>query len=155
MTTTAEDWLPATLPADLLPLAFATDLIRRWCDDNLPAEGKGACLPASGIVGFTTLQDDIDARLVCGTHDGEPHWWVEAGGFIFDATAGQFGPDRLSVTEASDEHYAATDRYPCGHTSFELLLAEANRSFFDGSDALNFVQETLDLAAEGRRLAAA
>lgn len=149
-----EAWLPEGLPDTLRGLAFATDLLRRFCDFELPGNGAGACLPASAIIGYRLRQESTDARLVCGTFNGEAHWWVESGEFIFDPTAGQFGDELPSVVSWETDAYDGLDTYPCGHTSVDMLYAEARRAFADPDEADRFVNIALAEADDGYRLAA-
>lgn len=148
-----EDWLPASLPRHLRPVGYAADLLRRLCDDALPDGGAGACLPTSAIIGYYCHHEGIDARLVCGSYQGAAHWWVEADGYIFDGSAGQFSDDLPSVSEPRSAGYAAENTFPCGHTTEELLFAEARRSFGDPGQAHHFVELALMEIADARRLA--
>lgn len=139
----SEDWYPSNLPVDMLGLATATDLLRRMIDVHLPNKGKGICLTSSAVIGFYAQERGIDARLVRGEFDEDAHWWIEASGFIFDSSAGQFGSNRLSITKMNDSSYYKLDDFPCGHTSVERLDMEAKRSFFDPNQAVSFVSLAL------------
>lgn len=149
----SEGWIPASLPQRLHHVAFATDLIRRMCDSQLPQAGRGACLPASAVVGHFCQGRDLDGRLVQGCFGGEPHWWVELEGFVFDPTAGQFGDGLPSISQVGEHAYSAESRWPCGHSSHEMLYAEAYRSFGDSAEAEDFIDLAVSEALEGERLA--
>lgn len=141
-------WIPDALPEHLHTLALATDMLRRECDAALPGNGAGACLPASAVLGHFALRTGVEARLVCGTFEGAPHWWVSAGGFIFDSTGGQFDVDLPSVAQDDAPGYVADGDYPCGHVNIELLYAEARRAFTDPWQASMFIDMALGVVAE-------
>lgn len=139
----SEAWLPSELPERLRPVAFAADLIRRLCDEALPNSGQGACLAVSAVIGYYCRQRGIDARLARGTYDGDAHWWVESGGYVFDASAGQFGDELPSISERGAHPYTVQELFPCGHGNELMLYAEARRAFGDPAQADAFMDLAL------------
>ena len=143
-------WLPSPHHARVGALAYATEMLRRTCDDVLPGYGAGACLPASAVIGHFALHSGIPARLVCGTFDGAPHWWVWSDGHIFDATGGQFDIELAAVSADDARGYEAGTDYPCGHETVELLYAEARRAFADPAQAEDFIDLALSVVAPAK-----
>ena len=108
-----------------------------WLPYGLPR----ALRPAA--VGMVMRERSADARPVSGTYDGNPHCWVQSGGFIFDATAGQFGDELPSVPRAEDGPYATRDEFPCSHEDVDMPYTGARRSFGDPSEAERFIDRAL------------
>src|SRR5262245_59645174 len=70
--------------------------------DTFPA---GSCGPASELLGrYLEMHGWTPVRYVWGNRGGRSHGWVEAGGFIVDITADQFGLPSVIVANRSEWH---------------------------------------------------
>lgn len=120
-------------------LSATTDAARLFSDVRLPMRGKGACLVASGALGYLMNINcpEHGVKLVRGFAHEEDHWWIELDGKVYDPTAGQFD------TEPTADDYDKRDEFPCGHTSVELLYAESERSFADTYEARDYIDMLL------------
>lgn len=151
MTTSADVWPPAHLPAELLAMATVADLIRHETDDHY-AGGAGVCLGVSAYMSYLLEEFAIDHRLANGIYTDEqgehPHWWIEtSSGWILDASRGQFdhGDEYHSgVVGRFDRAYSLRTSWEPGHGTIDLVEAELRRSFGDAAEAADY----LDLCEE-------
>jgi len=155
MTTSADVWPPAHLPAELNSIATAADLIRQETDLQWDG-GAGVCIGVSAYLSYLLQELDIDHRLANGIYtddQGEhPHWWIETtSGWIIDASRGQFdhGEEyRSGVVGRFDRSYSLRKPWEPNHTTMELVEAELKRCFGNPDEALVYLDLCEDLWAE-------
>lgn len=152
-------WPPTGLPKKLHETATFADLLRHYHDVEYDG-AQGICLGASAIVSYDLIQRGVPHMLVRGEYSvpGEPeprdHWWVEASGWILDASRGQFPHEdyRSGVARLGSPHYRKLSEWPGAHSDLQIVAAEVDRCFGDRREARAYLSNALDILAEAKRL---